>query len=139
MGAYLDLKKRVLSMNTKFLKYAFIGAVATLLDWGAFYLLSFELNVYYQIAVFISFTLGATTKFLFNKFITFKNYSKRFARQISIFVVVSIIGVLASAFFMYVFVDVLQVHKFLSRVITTIIVLFLNYFLDSSFTFRKDR
>ena len=128
------LKKR---FSLKFFKYAFIGGFVTLLDWSIFYVLSSILNVYYQLAVIISFTIGATTKFGFNKIFTFQSKYKKISLQYSVFFIVTIIGLLASVLFMYLFVDLLFIHKIISRIATTIITLFLNFFLDNYITFNK--
>ena len=58
-------------------------------------------------------------------------------KQILLFYFIVVISLLYSMFFMFVFVDLLFLNKMLSRILTTFIILILNYFLHSRLTFNK--
>ncbi len=59
--------KRVFSTNgihAQLLRYGAAGGIAALVDVGSFYVFATYMQVYYLIAVFLSFSLGTFTNFL---------------------------------------------------------------------------
>ncbi len=127
---------KVLSFAPKtFLTYAISGAAATLIDWGSFYALNYILHVNYLIAVCISFALGSLANFLLNKYVTFKNKHAKVLNQYLLHLSVSIFALGLTVLIMYILVETATLPKFTARVITTLIMLLINYFLHKNITF----
>lgn len=120
----------------KLSKFAFIGGLATLLDWTIFYLLAIRAEVFYLVALIISFSTSAFFNFYLNKRFTFKNKSKKVIAQLSVFLVIASASLFLSILIMIIFVEYWQINKIVSRIITTSLVFFINYFVHKSLTFN---
>lgn len=124
-------------LSHRFTQYTFVGVAATLLDWSTFLLLSTALGIHYATAVTISFLLGGIAKFILNRLFTFKSTSKKILSQYTVFVTFSLVSLCISILLMYFFVEIFSIPQFPSRIVTTFLVLFLNYVFDTSVTFNK--
>lgn len=120
----------------QFCRYAVVGGVATVVDWGLFYIVGVVLNFHYQVALLVSLLLGTVTNYCLNKIFTFKNKSTRIAEQFGTHVVVSGIAFLLSLALMYLFIDIFQMAKMSGRIITTAILLGVNYLMHKNLTFN---
>ena len=118
-----------------FFIYSFSGAMATLVDWGSFYVMSSMFSWYYMFAVCLSFTLGSMTNFTLNKYITFKNKYCKVVHQYFLHVFVSIISLSITIIIMYLFVEKIGMPKLNSRILTTLMVLPVNFILHKNITF----
>lgn len=128
--------KLFFELRREFIVYSIIGALATTIDWGLFYLFIFILHTDSYIAIFFSFLSGATSKFLLNKSLTFKNKSKEYFKQIGKFIFVNIVALLGSIVIFYVFLNIFSFNKMVARMIVTLIILFINYNLDKKLTYN---
>jgi putative flippase GtrA len=124
-------------IGIEFVRYAIAGATGTLVDWGSFYTLVTIIQVHYQASLIVSFSLGAITNYILNKYFTFKDKSRQIVGQFSIFFTISIVSLIASMGIMFLFVDLILMHKVLSRIITTFIMLLANYIMHKYITFNK--
>lgn len=115
--------------------YSIAGAIATIVDWGSFYILNSLLALNYVLAVCVSFTLGSLTNFSLNKHITFKNKYKKIVRQYMLHISVSIVSLGVTILIMFLLINKLQFAALNARVLTTFIVLFINYFMHKHITF----
>ena len=118
-----------------FFIYSISGAIATLVDWGSFYVMSSLFVWYYMAAVCISFTLGSLANFTLNKYITFKNKYDKLHHQYLLHLAVSIVSLGITVLIMYVLVDKAGFHKLNARILTTLIVLPVNFVLHKNITF----
>ena len=118
-----------------FFVYSVSGAVATLVDWGSFFVMSSMLSWYYMLAVCVSFTLGSLANFTLNKYVTFKNKYDKLHHQYLLHLMVSIVSLGITIFIMYALVDMAGFHKLNARILTTLIVLPVNFVLHKNITF----
>lgn len=118
-----------------FFVYSVSGAVATLVDWGSFFVMSSMLSWYYMLAVCVSFTLGSLANFTLNKYVTFKNKYDKLHHQYLLHLAVSIVSLGITIFIMYALVDMTGLHKLNARILTTLIVLPVNFVLHKNITF----
>jgi len=118
-----------------FFIYSVSGAVATLVDWASFYVMSSLFAWYYMAAVCISYTLGSLANFTLNKFITFKNKYDKLHRQYFLHLAVSFVSLGITILIMYLLVDKAGLHKLNARVLTTLLVLPINFVLHKNITF----
>ena len=127
-------------MNVFFSKTFFIyllfGGVATIIDWSAFAFGTYSLGMNYVLAVTISFSLGSITNFTLNKYLNFKNRYKRVHIQFLLYLVIAVIGLVFTIFFMWIMIEGMLIDKFLARVITTAIVLVYNFLGHKYVTFK---
>lgn len=124
-------------MKIQLFRYLIVGAAATLIDWGTFYVLAVELHFHYQFGLAIAFILGSLTNYIFNKIFTFECKSKQIFEQFSLQIIVSLASLLLNSGIMYAFIGILLFEKMTSRIITTLIMLFINFLLQKHITFNK--
>ena len=118
-----------------FFIYSISGAVATLVDWGSFYVASSIFAWYYMAAVCISFTLGSLTNFTLNKYVTFKNKYDKLHHQYLLHLVVSIVSLGITLIIIYIFIEKFGLPKLNARILTTLVVLPINFVLHKNITF----
>lgn len=117
--------------------YAFVGAIATAVDWGSFYVLNLLCKVDYKVAVCMSFTLGSAVNYILNKKLTFNDQTKQIAAQLSVFAILAAISLLMSVFLMFVQVKLLGMLPMPARIVTTSIMLAVNFLMHKFITFNQ--
>jgi putative flippase GtrA len=79
--------------RTRFLRFAVVGTIGAVVDFGIFNLLSGPLKVPAVIASMISFTCAVVSNFTWNRFWTYPDSrSKALSRQVIQFFVINLIG-----------------------------------------------
>ncbi len=124
-------------MKIKFIRYFTVGVLATIVDWSAFYICAILLNFYYQPSLVIAFSLGSLTNYILNKSFTFECTSEKILKQFSVFMIIATSTLLLSMLVMFILIDLLAVDKMISRVLTTFLMLVINYLLHKNLTFNK--
>jgi putative flippase GtrA len=122
-----------------FLYYMCCGGVATIFDWGSFYLIAYIIKWNYITAVGISFILGSTINYTSNKYITFNNLFSNIPLQYAVFLVGSSSALILTLIQMIIFVEYLHIDRMVSRVLITAIMLFYNFGFHKIYTFGKLR
>lgn len=134
---YLLIKLPFLEkLPTQFLFFAFFGGLATLVDWGLFYLTHIRLGWHYLFSVTLTFILGSLISFSGNKYFNFCDSSRQVVRQYTLFVTVAGVGLLITYGLLIVLIDKLGLPAMAARIITTGLVLFYNYFSQKNITFK---
>jgi len=79
--------------RSRFLRFAVVGVIGAIIDFGVFNLLSSGFHVKAVIASVISFTLAVCSNFLWNRFWTYPDSrSKKLSHQVLQFVIISMLG-----------------------------------------------
>ena len=125
-------------INLEFIKFFIVGGISTLIDWLFFFLIGIYLNIHYQISLIISYTLGGITNYSLNRYYTFQNKSKKIALQFLTFFSLALVSLFLSMLVMFIFVDILNLHRMLSRILTTAIIFIFNYLMHKFITFNKN-
>jgi putative flippase GtrA len=132
------MKKLIKStLKRDFVRFFIVGGISTIVDWIVFYLLAFLALSHYQLALVVGFSCGAITNYSLNKTYTFKSKTKKIASQFTIFILFATGALILSIGLMYLFIDLLIIHKMISRIITTGIIFVINYFVHKNITFNK--
>jgi len=116
-------------------KYATVGLVTAILDFGLLYILTDFIGFHYLASATISFIIAASTNYWFNKSWTFKSDGQH-RKQIPIFFTVAILGLTLNNYILYTSVEYLHFHYLLGKVFAAGIVLFWNFFCNKYLTFR---
>jgi len=123
--------------NIEFFRYFLVGIAATAVDWGIFYFLAVMNNVFYQLALIVALSVGSLTNFSLNKVFTFRCKSRMLVQQMSVYIGVVVVSFATSSAIMFLFVDMLLLEKMLSRILTTFVMLVINYLLQKYITFNR--
>ena len=120
------------------IKFIMVGGSATILDWLLYYVLYNYLNVSPLIANVLSYSIST----IYNYFMSVKcvfnvndKYSKK--KAFTIFIILSLIGLLLSELLIYIMIDKLNMNKMLSKIISTILVMIFNFITKKRFLENK--
>jgi putative flippase GtrA len=114
-----------------------MGGTATGADWLLFYFLNIIGGLSYMLAVILSFSLGALINYLLNKFITFRDQTRQIMTQIGVYGFICILSLLGSILLLYVLVEWVGLWSMTARMITTGIMLILNFLGHKFITFNQ--
>ncbi len=117
--------------------YLAMGGAATGLDWFSFYLLTANLGAGYLPAVSVSFTLGAALNYVLNKFLTFRDRTEQIFAQVGIYTLLCAFSLILSAGWMYLLVEKLNLSPMAARMVTTGIMLLVNFTLHKFLTYNS--
>lgn len=109
------------------LKFGVVGGLAFLIDYGLLYFLTEYLNIYYFISSIISFTVSLVFNYILSIKWVFDVEKKQTIKEITLFVVLSIIGLAINQLIMYIGVDKLSLYYMLAKLISTVIVMIWNF------------
>ena len=99
--------------------YLIVGALATLVEWGAFYVLNSPLSLHYAAATTLAFVLSTAANWLFGRLILFRESKQNTARELLKIYAVSVIGLLMNIAIMFVVVEKIGLPEMLSKIIAT--------------------
>ena len=117
--------------------YVLMGGMATSVDWLSFYFLNILWGLSYLLAVTLSFSLGAVTNYLLNKFITFKDKTRQIIAQIGVYSFICALSLLCSIGLMYALVEWVKLWPMLARILTTGIMLLINFLMHKFITYNQ--
>ena len=144
MLKYLYSRFRVLFLgktgNTflQLFRYTFVGGFAFLIDFGTLAFLTEVMHVYYLISAGIAFLLGLTVNYVLSVRWVFN--SRKLENQwleLLLFAVIGLVGLGLNEFFIWVFTEIFLIYYLLSKIITTVIVYFWNFFARKYLLFNK--
>jgi putative flippase GtrA len=132
------LKKILTSVTFRqFIVYIPLAGIATVVDWGSYYLLAKELKLNPILSVIISYTLGGLTNYSLNKIFNFRDKVKTIGFQMAVYGIIMGISYGLTALLMSIQIYLLSINFFIARIITTAIVLAYNFIMHKSFTFNE--
>lgn len=119
------------------IRYGFVGGAAFLVDYGVLVLLTEVFGMHYLLSATISFILGLITNYLLSVVWVFNNRTlgNRWA-EFAVFAIIGVIGLGLNALIMYVCTDKMGIHYMISKIISTVIVFFWNFFARKVILFK---
>jgi putative flippase GtrA len=121
----------------QFVRYIFVGGVATVVDWGTFYILNVLLRTHYQVSLVIAWLLGVLVHYTLNRLFAFRSKAKQVFKQIATHITISILSLGMSSLFMYILVELVSLFPMYARILITAIMIIFNYFMHRLFTFNE--
>jgi putative flippase GtrA len=119
-------------------RYFFVGGVAFLADFCTLFFLTEYVHVYYMISAGISFLVGLIINYMLSTKWVFVNRSvKSKYLEFLLFSLIGAVGLGLNELFIWVLTDVLSLFYLLSKIITTVIVYFWNFFARKFLLFNK--
>lgn len=120
----------------KFIKFGLVGVLNTLINWIIFSLLNF-VGVYYIIANIIAYAVATVNSYIWNSKWVFKYNGKDKKETTVRFVILNLLGLALNTAILYFLVDMLLFNKLAGLVITTAIVMVINYLLNKIWVFNE--
>lgn len=119
-------------------RYGFVGGVAFLVDYGTLFVLTHYAGVPYLRSAAIAFILGLVTNYLISISWVFQHSGKmRVWQEFVCFAIIGVIGLGLNELIMYVGTDMMHLHYMISKLISTAIVFFWNFFARKFMLFNK--
>ncbi|MCL2147357.1 MAG: GtrA family protein [Synergistaceae bacterium] len=122
------------------ISYLFFGALTTLVNVAVYWAAVNLFHIAYQLATVIAWILSVTFAFVTNKFIVFKSKSVELAqllKEAASFVVARMFSGGADLLWMVFAVEVFGMDDFISKIISNVFVVILNYIFSKLFIFKK--
>lgn len=121
------------------LKFGVVGGLAFIIDYGILILLTEVFHINYLISTTISFIVSVIFNYILSIFWVFDvDKNKNRATVFSVFIVLSIIGLLLNDLFMWLFVDGWKVHYLLAKIIATFLVMIYNFITRKLFLEKRE-
>jgi putative flippase GtrA len=119
----------------KFIKYGIVGFTGVIVDFSVTWLLkeTFRANKY--VANSIGFTVAATSNYFLNRIWTFASTSDNVAREYSLFLGISLIGLLLNNLLIYILNDKFKLNFYLSKLFAIGVVTVWNFIANYFITF----
>lgn len=113
----------------QFVRYVFVGGVATVVDWGVLFALTEFAGLYYMFSAVVAFVAGLITNFLLSKLLVFSGSQARVSplAEFASYALIGVVGLGITELILMLFSNWLHLHYMLSKVIATAIVLVWNY------------
>lgn len=121
-----QIKKHKKLIN-QILKFGVVGGLAFLIDYGLLYVLTEFVGIHYLISSVISFTVSLIFNYILSIKWVFDVTKKQTAKEITIFVILSVIGLGINQVVMYVGSDLLHIYYMLTKIVATAIVMVWNF------------
>ncbi len=121
--------------SSRFVAFCLVGGTNSAVDIFFLYVGVSLANLPLFIAASISFVLASLNGYLLNQKLMFKNSAKSTKKYFQ-YLAVSIVGLLLTLALLHVFTAYLMIHYLIAKVITIILVVFWNYFINAFWTFR---
>lgn len=127
----------------RFGSYIIVGGLATLVEWGCYYIFDPFLGINTYLAVVLSFVVSTFANWLFGRLITFRKSEKQnVIKELAKIYSASVIGLLMNEAIMalllnLLFTDADNLQKMFSKCVATAIVFFWNYLIRTRVIYRK--
>lgn len=119
-------------------RYTFVGGFAFLVDFGILFCLTEYCNIYYLVSAGVSFIVGLTVNYFLSVRWVFNNrVMENRMMEFLLFALIGIVGLGLNELFIWVFTGVFLIYYLLSKIITTFIIYFWNFFARKLLLFNK--
>ena len=118
--------------------YLIVGVIATISEWGVFYLTDDIFNIHYMFATIIAYILSTFVNWIVGRLIVFKNTDKSIFFELFSVYMASIIGLLLNLLIMWFAVGFFGIQEMISKIIATCLVFIWNFLIRKLFIYKKN-
>ena len=113
---------------TQFFRYAIVGGISFVVDFGLLYLLTGYAGLHYLLSATIAFLAGLTVNYLISIRWVFRRHTlDNRTAEFALYAVIGVVGLLLNDLLLYLFTDRLELHYLLSKLVAAAIVLIWNF------------
>lgn len=110
-----------------FMLYLIVGGLATIVEWGIFFLLNQLLSINHLLATAIAFIFSTIANWGFGRLLVFKRSHESLSKELTKIYATSIVGLIINECIMYLGVDVFGAHAMLIKIIATAVAFIWNF------------
>lgn len=130
------MKNKALAIQL--MRYAVVGGVAFVVDYGSLWLLTELAGLHHLVSAAIAFVLGLTCNYLISTAWVFgESKVKNRWLEFSAFALIGIVGLGLNELIIYLCTDICSLHYMLSKIISTALVFFWNFFARRFLLFKS--
>lgn len=127
------IHKMIISKSDNWLiqlfRYTFVGGFAFVVDFGLLYVLTEFAHFHYLTSAAFAFLAGLIVNYILSKLWVFNKSSfKSKTAEFMVFALIGVIGLGLTELLMWTFTDMVGAHYIFSKIFTTILVYFWNFF-----------
>lgn len=121
--------RELINKYKQFIRFAVVGCLNTLVDFGVFSLLKGVFGIHYAICQVASYSSGTLNSYIFNKFWTFDNTKsqKKTAHEMIQFVVINLVSLSISLLGLKILINDYQINSYIAKIIVTVIAQAVNF------------
>lgn len=121
-------------------RYGFVGGAAFVVDYATLFVLTNNVGVQYLWSAAIAFVLGLVANYLLSISWVFRNRGSLSRwQEFLLFAVIGVVGLGFNELIMYACTDLMHIHYMVSKLISTAIVFFWNFFARKYLLFTKKK
>ena len=121
------------------LKYLIFGVLTTIISLGSFWILIKMSNLNENICNFLSIVIGILSAYVLNREYVFESKEENILKEFSKFVMARIASSIFDMVTFFIFATCLSLNEMVVKVIISIVVVILNYFLSKILVFKKGK
>jgi len=118
-------------------RYTFVGGLAFLIDFSTLFTLTEYFKINYLVSAAIAFVFGLLINYMLSVIWVFSSTMKNRWLEFLLFAIIGLVGLVLNEFFIYILTDVLLIYYLFSKIITTCIVYFWNFFARKTIIFNN--
>lgn len=131
-------KQPTTNVYIQLFRYSFVGGVAFAVDYGTLFLLTEYAGFPYLVSAAIAFIAGLVVNYLLSiSWVFNQNRSENPTKEFLFFAAIGVVGLLLNELIMYIGTDLFHLHYMFSKIISTVIVFFWNFFARKVLLFNK--
>ena len=120
----------------QFFLYLVVGALATFVEWGTFYLFDVIFGIHYTFSTALAFIVSTFSNWGFGKLIIFRQKSQNVAGEIFKIYLISVLGLLMNIVIMFVAIEKIGISDMISKIIATCIVFVWNFLIRKLWIYK---
>ncbi len=136
----MEMIRKMLGGDAKlFTGYVIFAGIATLVDLGLLYAFTEFLRIWYFYSTALSYFIGMLTNYTLNKYLNFRNRSRRIIPQFGLFMLVALIGLALNQAVIYMMVEFGGLWYMHAKFIALLVVMFWSFYGHKHLTFSLFR
>lgn len=125
----LDILSKQNNTRAQFLRYSISGGIAFISDFTILYILTDFFHIYYLVSAGIAFIAGVLITYILSiKWVFDKRRIQNKHLELGFFILISFIGLILTELFIWFFTEIINFHYLISKIISSALVLFWNFF-----------
>ncbi len=125
------------SIIRQFIIYGMVALIPTAVDFSLLYFLTEFAGLYYLFSLVVAFVVALFFSYFFQKKFTFKNGSRKYTPQFSVFCLISLVGLLINAGIVFGVVEFFGLWYMFGKVVATGVSYLWNFSAHKYITFGK--
>jgi putative flippase GtrA len=121
----------------KLIKFIIASGIATLADLTLLLFFTEIIGIFYLASATMAFILGSSLNYSINKYWNFKKSKVKYLRGLLSFTIIGAIGLILTLSLMAFFVEFLNIHYLIARIIAAFLIVIWNFIMNRVFTFKN--